>query len=607
MTGCGVWWTTGLALLVIAVSPSQQTTALNINSLVYSVSYSVPRFCGVNGLPYEISATFTFDKYNVSSVEWLAPVTPLPSTPGSRTNVTWALGRPHRTTLSFRPFVFTDATRPYAVRAMGEIIDVGLIKRYDDLPLGSVKAALLRVQAVGFDPVTSYAILKCVPSCSIRQDLRFVWFNYDQVQPGVSGDTLTTTVQGRYMCGVAGSQLFSKPIWVGEPVFDCPFDVRAWCPSGTVQKYENEYPRRYTEDDLRQPGTVLACNETKAVSTLGMCAERTVCNVEATNQCSDFSPAVYTSCNNTAVHKFCPDSLPFVWTSSTPWVVSTVDSNNIVFTDVPGTTSVINTFCGAETNVYLLCGTPEQAVSAARPRPVFSIPTLDTMTVANGDGVVPELSVVREGTVFEMECPSPNLVVYWRRGNLRMAVSLGSSNVRILRKTLTREDLNATWSCVGFDSYNAITATLFRSVYLTDVKPTTPAPATSTTTTPTLPVTTPKTTTLRTTTLPAPPTITTTTPGSSTGAGTSQGPSTALPTTFTTPTLTVAPDEGSSGALVVLIVITVFEALIIVFVIVVCGCYYYKHNPELRHAVEEFTRKAKEDIKRFGAQVSRRP
>ncbi|AFJ20466.1 membrane protein [Crucian carp herpesvirus] len=556
--------TTTRATTTVGGNLTTTTGAFPINSLVYTVDYKTSKYCAVNGLPYEIKATFSFDRYDIRNLQWLAfdavlaapkfvfTLTRPPSTPYGANN-------PMITTLRVNPFLYTDATVDYAISAVGLLPTFDLIKMYSPLPSGSIKVSSLSVYTTGIDPITYGTILTCQSSCQLDPELKFAWYNYDQLVVGAETNTLTTSNPGLYMCTVQGSLLFSTKTWVGRPVFDCPFNANAWCtPSTTqrIQRYEDDSPRSFIEDDLKQPGTVLAClsaNDTvkDIVSLRGRCSDRTVCNMEVSDQCSNFIPNVYNPCNVT-VHKFCPTQLPFTWTSPTPELVSVaLGTNNLMFSS-----GIVNTYCGNQADIFAVCAGPDKVTELSKRKIVFQLPTLDVMQI-NDDVPTPEIVVLSAGQVFDMACPSTNLVVYWRRESQRMASSLGPGNVRLLRKTVTREDLNATWSCVDFDTYNAHTAVLFRKVFLTDVPPTTPAPPTTTTTTPSTVPTTPKTTTQRTTT----PTTTTTTTTTTTPATT---------TTTTTiaatppPTTTAEPTAGdTSPTLTLVIVVIVFETILV--------------------------------------------
>ncbi|AFJ20326.1 membrane protein ORF25 [Cyprinid herpesvirus 1] len=451
-------------------------------------------YCAVNNLPFSVYAEFAYT--TVDRTQWMVPDTDITQTSAASRvsisvpeNITTAANNTAiwRSTLTFNPFTFIDSTVSYTLRIVGTVNSFPQGVRYG-APPDTVQAASLQVHTAGIDHMTGGTLLKCTPSCVINPALNYVWYLGNEKIEGASTDTLITSESGLYMCSVEGSQLFSGLVWSGVPIFDCPFKPLEWCSGGVVNRHSDGRIMNYTEEDTRQPGSIFVCNDTKAVSTRGTCENTMKCTLGVSSHCATNVPIVYSPCNTT-VHKWCPEQLTFTWSASYLGNVRQIAPNRLLFSG-----GIVTTFCGAQTEIYVSCGSPEEIAMLAAPKTSYEVPQLDSSVQINPTKDPKEVWVQQLGSMFEMDCTSSELVVYWLRNGKVVSVSLGGGGAtRIYRTAVTKEDLNSTWACVSINWYTSKTANTIKSLYLTDTAPTTPAPPTTPTTA--APSTTPTTTT----------------------------------------------------------------------------------------------------------------
>ncbi|AIC32420.1 membrane protein ORF65 [Cyprinid herpesvirus 3] len=521
--------------------------------------------CFAYGLTASMQVDFSFTVGQiVSSVEMLTP------------NVTMSqTGAANRFTFTFVPnagqagaWVGQFAINPFMPSDVQELTSFRLRIyttsgdnfTYPTTTTGFRPIAKNELFTVGHTPATlgGGVRVKCHVNCSTGLS-QFDWFRNGVLHTTTSVNTLDTTVSGMYSCelkGVAAS-LRSDPVWLGEPVFECPFDVNRWCPEGPITRVVDRIVKPYNEDNLRQMGNVFVCGDptstsSKAVMTMGRCPAKYMCSQEAHTvnaQCSAVTPIVVAACNtNMTISKYCPNEVAFSRV--------TVSGVNAIATTDPGrlvvTSGVVKVFCGTEYEIYAPCANATSA--AALQVNATSINLQVSNIYTDMVGLMPETATLRIGDVFSMTCTPPagvaSTVVSWYRGSVLFSTSYGVGNSRTMVKTIEVPDTNTTWSCV---TYGAITGlvngTRIKQLFVN--LPTTTTTTTTTTTPTTLPATNATITTAITTNTTTTTTNTTTTNDTATTTNATTYSNVTLPTTNNTNTNT-SPGPASASNTVTL-------------------------------------------------------
>uniref|UniRef100_A0A6H0QXI5 Truncated membrane protein ORF25B n=3 Tax=Cyprinid herpesvirus 2 TaxID=317878 RepID=A0A6H0QXI5_CYHV2 len=427
---------------------------------------------------------------------------------------------------------------------------------------GPTIAPPTEVYTVGFNTMevnNGSTQLRCSVSCNTGSS-SFTWYRNSVAVGTTSGSTsgLNTPFDavdsGLYTCEPTGSSAKAPALWVGTPVYQCPFDRFAWCPSGAITRFMDRVPRPIIPTTMTAFGIVLVCGDvtstaSKAVSTRGSCPALTVCSDDigiGPYTCSNNSPILYGTCNEKFSY-YCPSM--YVFSASTitgggPQLV-TGETRRIMVYDTSYTTA-FKLWCGTEYSIIAPCH-PDIGGSYTPHPTSFDIvrvgPNWTTGGITNAETIS-----VAVGDYFRIDCPAAVVAGIYRNG-VQQAIIFGGSP-KFIAKSTELNDFIGNWECVSYANTQASTGTRSRLVTLlrltTTVPPTTtitttttpPTTTTTTTTTPatTTTTTTPATTTTTTTTTTTPATTTTTTTASTTS------PSTAIVTnatvTTTTPTTT---------------------------------------------------------------------
>ncbi|AKC01977.1 membrane protein [Crucian carp herpesvirus] len=528
-----------------------------------------PFVCPAAGLTYNVQAVFQADNRTVVGLQWLNAANAIYT--NVRYTVAWervGTTDSYLTTLTINNFNATVdgpallgaklkvSTGPsfFQPPNLNTIIELNL-----NTTLPSEITTKTRIFFSEIDSSNTFAgtILRCVHACPmIAQAASTInWFRSGVLIAGASSEYFTTTTAGRYSCELALSDvnLRSDPIWVGTPVFDCPFNLAAWCPAGATMVHENLVKTFMGEDDLRQPGNVFVCgsltnNAAPAISTRGHCPIRDVCNADGVvGACSNPTPVVYAPCNTT-ISKLCPTGVGLYRTGSA--VQATERSNRFIITG--GTVKV---YCGSQTEIYAMCADNATVASLQATRTTATIGAKDPWIDSTPSAQIEYLNVT-ENSVLSLTCPGGALMQTLLRDDQFHAIGfVGAAQVaapKTFIKTVTGPEILSNWSCIAYTSLGvgSNTGTRTKLFLLNPPPPTTPGPTTvgpSTTTTIT-------TTTLASTTTTTGTTTTTSTTTTSTLANTTLLPTVAnttlLPTTTTAvvnTTTTIQPSTATTN------------------------------------------------------------
>ncbi|AFJ20327.1 membrane protein ORF25A [Cyprinid herpesvirus 1] len=472
----------------------------------YTVEYYSGPSCAVNGRPFTLYAKFRPDNLTVTGITWIVKWSSVTIHAESnfvgrisegyvrvpsRYNDTY-LGR-----VELKPFMSGDEKFPFHMRMMG------LTKPPNEGPTGYTYKSKMTIKlaekpsitVVGFADFFSggKTTLECVQSCRTGVN-DYNWFMDGNFVISVTNNSrYSTAIEGRYSCEINGtSGIPSDPVWVGSPVYDCPFDAAQWCQDASIVKMRGNITQNVTADDLRQFGNVLVCNNSRAVSTRGMCPNRTVCNMDAYGfQCASHQATIITDCQKTT--KYCPKELGFSMTSAK--IIAHSLNSELLSIDGVGETKV---FCGTDTEIYTPCSTNTTRAD------ITTFNLFEKAPVWIRAPTTTEVMFLNVGDVFNMTCPKA-LMVAWFKNTELMSVVYGYDGNPMMVKTLMEADIEATWNCISFPRIGS-NGNRTRLIYITSPPPTTTTTTTVTTTPSTVAPTTP-TTTVETTTI----TLTTTT------------------------------------------------------------------------------------------------
>ncbi|APB92876.2 hypothetical protein [Crucian carp herpesvirus] len=291
---------------------------------------------------------------------------------------------------------------------------------------GPTIAPPTEVYTVGFNTMevnNGSTQLRCSVSCNTGSS-SFTWYRNSVAVGTTSGSTsgLNTPFDavdsGLYTCEPTGSSAKAPALWVGTPVYQCPFDRFAWCPSGAITRFMDRVPRPIIPTTMTAFGIVLVCGDvtstaSKAVSTRGSCPALTVCSDDigiGPYTCSNNSPILYGTCNEKFSY-YCPSM--YVFSASTitgggPQLV-TGETRRIMVYDTSYTTA-FKLWCGTEYSIIAPCH-PDIGGSYTPHPTSFDIvrvgPNWTTGGITNAETIS-----VAVGDYFRIDCPASDHL--WR-------------------------------------------------------------------------------------------------------------------------------------------------------------------------------------------------